>query len=286
MPEAANLALKAARVEAFPLFRPVLRRVMTLMASQNTNHRALIALFSLDPSSTAKFLRAANAGGFSRQVRTVEEAFDVLGPQSLRSCVVSLLDAALEQKLPQGTQFSMFRWWAHSLGTAFAAQRLATDLAPKRTGEAYTVGLLHELGVIALHQFVPSQFDQAIQLSTEESLNLHGCERHTIGSDSQALTLEITRAWRLPESTEQAALYHQNPLEAPDEAFEISAIICLANYASAEGGFKHQWFTKSEEVELKVAERLGISEALLQDAVEHARRGVAAASRGLLPRSA
>ena len=282
MPEAANLALKAARVEAFPLFRPILRRVMALMASPNTDHRALIALFSLDPGSTAKFLRAANASGFARQAITVDEAFDALGPQSLRSCVVSLIDAGLEQKLPRGTEFNTFRWWAHSLGTAFAAQRLAKDLMPKRAGEAYTLGLLHELGAIALHQFVPDLFDQAIRLSNEERLNLRGCERHTVGADSQTLGVQIARAWRLPEAAEAVVVYHENPLEAPDAAFDISALICLANYAAMEGGFGHQWFTKIQEIAPGVAQRLGASDALLDEATQHSRRGVAA----LLPRAA
>ncbi len=286
MPEAANLALKAARVEAFPLFRPVLRRVMALMASPSTDNRALIALFSLDPGSTAKFLRAANAGGFARPAMTVEEAFEALGPQSLRSCVVSLLDAVLDQTLPRGAEFSTFRWWAHCLGTAFAAQRLANDLMPRRAGEAYTLGLLHELGAIALHQFVPDLFDQAIRLSKEESLNLRGCERHAVGADSQTLGIEIARSWRLPETAEAVVLYHENPLEAPEEAFDFPAVICLANHAATEGGFGHQWFSKIGEISTEVAERLGVSASLLAEATEHARRGVAAASRALLPRSA
>lgn len=286
MPEAANLALKAARVEAFPLFRPVVRRARAVMASPSPDNRALIALFSLDPSSTAKFLRAANASGFAKRALTVEEAFDALGPQSLRSCVASLFDAALEQRLPHGTEFNTFRWWAHCLGAAFAAQRLATALMPKRAGEAYTLGLLHEIGAIALHQFVPDLFDQAIVLSKEESLILRGCERHTVGADSQTLGLEIARTWRLPEALESVLLYHENPTDADGEAFDVAALLCLANYASSEGGFHHQWFTKIGEVAPQAAERLGVSEELLAEAVYHARRGVAAASRALLARPA
>lgn len=286
MPEAANLALKAARVEAFPLFRPVLRRIVSLTSFENPDNRVLIALFRLDPGSTAKFLRAANAGGFTRQACSVEEAFEALGPQSLRSCIASLLDAAIEQRLPSGTEFNMFRWWAHCLGTAFAANRIASDLMPKQAVEAYTVGLLHELGAIAFHQFVPDLFDQAIRLSAEESLLLNGCERHTIGADSQTLGIEIVRSWRLPESAEAVAMYHTNPLEAPEEAFGMAALICLANHAATEAGFGHQWFTKFAEIAPEVGQRLGASSDLLREAMQAARRGVAAASRALLPRTA
>lgn len=286
MPEAANLALKAARVEAFPLFKPVLRRVTSLTSFENPDNRVLIALFRLDPGSTAKFLRAANASGFTRQACSVDEAFDTLGPQSLRSCVASLRDAAVEQRLPTGTEFNMFRWWAHCLGTAFAASRIASELMPKRAVEAYTVGLLHELGAIAFHQFVPDLFDQAIRLSAEESLLLHGCERHIIGADSQTLNVEIARSWRLPESAEAVALHHSNPLEAPDEMFETSALMCLANHAAMEAGFGHQWFTKFDEVAPQVAQKLGVGDDLIAEAIQAARRGVAAASRALLPRTA
>lgn len=286
MAEAANLALKAARVEAFPLFRPVLRRVKSLTSFDNPDNRVLVALFRLDPSSTAKFLRAANASGFARQAHSVEEAFEALGPQSLRSCIASLLDAALEQEVPRGTEFNMFRWWAHCLGTAFAAQRLATDVMPQRTAETYTLGLLHELGVIAMHQFVPELFDKAILLSVEESLLLRGCERHTIGADSQTLSVEISRSWRLPKDAEAVAHYHANPLEAPDEVFAISALICLANHAAMKAGFGHQWFTKFDEVAPTVAEKLGAGDGLIAESTQAARRGVAAASRALLARTA
>jgi HD-like signal output (HDOD) protein len=287
MRDATNYPLKAARVEAFPIFRPVARGLEALAELLSAQPKRLIALLSLDPSCTAKVLRAANASGFgNRKAGCVEDALDLLGPSSIRSCVASLLDAAHEQRLEDVAHFNLFRWWAHCTATSFAASHLADLLEAAKPMEAFTMGMLHEIGVGALYLLAPNELDAAIELSQSESLLVHGCERHCVGQDSRELGVSIVSSWRLPDRLATAIQHHEQPHEASDDDFPIAALLFLANLCAERAGFRHAWFTKFEGLLDEVLARARIAEDALNPAIEAAKRGVAAAAKALLPQAA
>lgn len=287
MRDAPNFQLKAARVEAFPIFRPVVRGLELLAETASSHPKRLAALLSLDPSCTAKVLRAANASGFgSRKATCVEEALDMLGPSSVRSCIASLMDAAHEQRLADVPRFDLFRWWTHCTATAFAASHLAEALHTDKPMEAFTLGMLHEIGVAALYLLAPEELNAAIELSETESLIVHGCERHCIGEDSRELGAAIVQSWRLPDALTPVVRYHGQPGEAPEEEYAVAALLFLANLCAERAGFGHPWFTKFEELAPEVLARTQVEMPALERAKEVAKHGVAAAAKALLPRAA
>lgn len=142
--------------------------------------------------------------GLSGRVGTLEYAISVLGFQMIRTLAVSIC-AGLDKPggVPDG-------FWLQAATTATAASILAPTLGAK-TGDAFTVGLLHTLGSALLHQQRPLPALCLPHPADAVELNHNEFELYGIGhaqAGAQALA-----AWTFPRGICSLVARHH---EAPD----------------------------------------------------------------------
>lgn len=129
----------------------LLPRLKRLLTDANSSMDEIVMLIRLDPGIAARVLRVGNSAYYSHGNRcfTIDEAVNRVGYDQVYELVsYSVASQVLVRPL---TVYSLD---ADDLWRSSVACALAADLLASRTGQdrdvAYTVGLLHSLGMVAI----------------------------------------------------------------------------------------------------------------------------------------
>ncbi|MDV6327635.1 HDOD domain-containing protein [Idiomarina sp. Sol25] len=112
------------------------------------------------------------------KIDNLRVAMSFVGTENLRLLAPAYI---MQNWLPPATQpFTLFRRkiWEHSLGTAIAAHNIAVERNLRDPVLAYTIGMFHELGKIALTKLYLRLFDEVQREFAMQSVNDKSPERH------------------------------------------------------------------------------------------------------------
>jgi HD-like signal output (HDOD) protein len=193
-------------LKRLPSFSPVAVRLMAMVADENVSFKEVANLIALDPALSGETLRMANSGryGRRREIQSVLHAIAMVGLRRLTSLAVT---TALWRGMPNRTSPFMKAWWRHSVAAALIAEH--TAVLP--IDYAYTGGLLHGVGQLALFEHGAQDYLRLVNDSVESALDLQENERAAYGTDHAELAGLILQTWGLPEVVQDAAALHHWP---------------------------------------------------------------------------
>ena len=173
------------------------------------------AKISRDQALAAKTLRLANSSfyGRGRQVRSVAEAISVLGLRTVRSVVTA---AGLAGSFRRHHRFDHDAFWRHSIGSALCSQALAGELGRDDADLAFTVGLLHDIGRLALASAFTAVYAEAEQWRRDKDCPASDAERAVLGIDHAEVGGLIARQWNFAPAIVDAIREHHAPSVADD----------------------------------------------------------------------
>ena len=205
-----------------PAFSPVAVRLLSQVADENVSFKEVAKLISMDPVLAGETLRVANSGLYGRghEIQSVLHAIAIVGLHRLTRVVVT---AALWRGIPNRTSPFMKSWWRHSLATAMIAEHTAT----MPVDHAYTAGLLHGIGQLALMEHGGADYAALASDSAVSGVDLQEREREVYGIDHAELAALILESWGLPEAVQDAAGLHHwpNPMSDLAEAVQIGCMV-------------------------------------------------------------
>ena len=122
------------------------------------------------------------------------------------------------------------RCWRHSLATAVLAEELAR-VASLRPDQAYTAGLLHDLGRLALLAACPGRYTNLLRwMETDgpkdDSSYLLEYERQHFEIDHCEAGLALGRRWGLPDELCMIAGHHHEAVDI--EEFDVANVARLS----------------------------------------------------------
>lgn len=193
-------------LKRLPPFSPVAVRLMALVADDNVSFKEVARIIALDPALAGQTLRLANSGLLARrhEIVSVLHAIAIVGLNRLTQMVVM---AALWRGIPNRTSPFVKAWWRHCVATAIIAEQSAS----LPIDHAYTAGLLHGVGQLALFEHGGQGYAQLVNDSVANGLDLQENERAAYGTDHAELAGLILKAWGLPEAIQHAAALHHWP---------------------------------------------------------------------------
>ncbi|WP_338845804.1 HDOD domain-containing protein [Massilia sp. W12] len=184
----------------------------------------------LDSALTAKTLRLANSACFSRQVKvsTLSHALSFLGMSTTKNLIIA---AALTGCFPQGLlrTFDYKAFWRHSISSAVCARAIARHLRFNQD-YAFTAGLLHDIGRLALASQYPEEYARVVQWRAEHDSHWIAAEQACLGLDHVAAGVALAKRWHLSGTLQLAIAGHHLP-DAPGAGF-LAAIVHLADCIS------------------------------------------------------
>lgn len=218
------------RIRNLPSIPSLMLEVSRLLDDPRTSATELGKIISQDQAMVAKVLMVANSPlyGIPRKVSTVEFAIVILGFNHIKNIVVALsvMDAFQGKSK---VKWSRNKFWTHSLATGVLAKRIAVDLGYGKSGEAFTAGLLHDLGISAIQRYFTKEFVEITNLVEREELSYDSAEKGTIGLTHSEIGEFLIKNWNLPDSLSDAVKYHHSPSDAPIDKV-LPSIIHLADY--------------------------------------------------------
>jgi putative nucleotidyltransferase with HDIG domain len=225
--------------ERLPPFPAIALKALKLMSGTDSSLIDLCNLIRSDAAFSVAVLRVANSPlvAFSKNVTSVLQASMLLGFQRLRSVVITF---GLRFYVREAFTPLMQSCWRHSVACAILAER-AARWGFMDKDFAYTAGIFHDIGKVALATTMPKTYALVIDPNsdrTRESVvqpaDLLLRERELCGIDHCEAGRLLLEAWDLPPAlTSIVACHHEQ--ETP--ASGTSALLLPSCEMSALFGF-------------------------------------------------
>lgn len=219
------------RVEALPSLPKAALDALHALRSEDASPEQCAEQIARDPALAARTLRLANSAfyGLSGRVGSVRDAVHMLGRRTLASMVTA--SVVCEQiRVDQCEGFDFAAFWRHAAGTATAARALAREL---RVDEdlAFTGGLLHDIGQLALAAYFPAEIGMMLKEAHSRDVPLYRAETLIAGPDHAELGAMIVTQWNLPAPMAEAVRYHHRrpPHGASDGPISVSDVVHVAD---------------------------------------------------------
>ena len=199
-------------LERMPAQQAAALRVLYVADDPTSNASDLAATVSVDPVLTAQVMKLANSAyyGLSGRVRSADFAVTLLGFATVRSIAAAYAAGALGDGAvtPKG-------FWEHAAASAAGAALVSSRLGVARP-DAFSLGLLHDLGAAVLCRLDPTAFgeiEDKVTLPDSRQAVLH--ERKAFGMDHARVAATVLGSWRFPDEMVEAIDAHHDPV-TPD----------------------------------------------------------------------
>lgn len=186
---------------------------------------------SADPAIALKALRLTNSAhyGVREKVTSVDQAVTLLGMKVIKNLV---LTAAVFDSLQSGEEVLL----RHNVSCGVAMRVLAESGAAKNVTiqhpeEAFTCGLLHDIGKIILQQFMPDEYEEVNKACADGQTAWVVAEQEIIGVDHAEIGARLAQNWKLTAELASAIAGHHDLGRCQQPEFEgIAALVSVADY--------------------------------------------------------
>jgi len=243
---------------------PVARvRALALIANVDPSYGELVDVVDADPALTIALLRAANSAASAPvdRVKTAHVAMVRVGMKEARRIIMAVALSNSFQSLHR-SGIDEDEMWRHLIATAVLAD--ATAWGDVRHSEAFTAGLLHDVGRLALATAEPERYAQVVMLAQHGVLT-SDAERSAFGMDHSEWGASLARLWGFPGEIVAAITDHHSASQQG-----ISWVVTRAREMSGELGIGDGVVGPvspdpgSESAMMPVIEDLGGNEAVLR----------------------
>jgi len=261
-----------------PTLPQILEELIKRLSDVDSSLESIEDLIEIDQAITSRILKVSNKVEFLEpdepRITSVHDALHKIGLEHAKriSLNVSVLDLMENVEFPPTFRFASL--WQHCLGVAVASSILAEELGYENPDQAYTCGLVHDIGKLIKIKFNQEEFCTEVQAAREGNMDLHDfemineCLMHdTLGS----LMMEF---WQMPAELTAVIRYHHQGHRAmrvgveSDDLNHLIDIVYLANLLvkKLEIGNSGHYVTKVASPEF--IESLGLDEDRLIE-IEH-----------------
>lgn len=218
-------------IKNLPSIPKVIFEVTKLLNDPSTATPKLAEMISKDQSLTTKLLTIANSPlyGIKRKVSTIEFAILVLGFQEIKN-IITALAFADSFKFTGSPKFNSYDFWIHSMVVGTAAKGISQDLGFNFGGDAFVGGILHDLGILVIYQYLYNEFLNIIDNAKEKNISINDSEIDVLGLTHQEIGQFLGEKWNLPNNLCDSMSFHHTPFNAAEDNKQFVAIIHLCDY--------------------------------------------------------
>ncbi|MEZ4502616.1 MAG: HDOD domain-containing protein [Dehalococcoidia bacterium] len=187
-------------------------RALALLMERDVGLAEVVAaIIEPDPGLTAAVLRAANSAE-SAPVDRITRAGDAivrLGARTARALVIASMLRGRMERLSTA-KLDLEELWRHLIGVGLIADASLSVARGDARVPAFTAGLLHDVGRIALAASQPPHYARIARL-VREGRDAREAERHVLGVDHEQFGAEVAAHWGLPSEIAEAVTGHHEP---------------------------------------------------------------------------
>ena len=182
------------QIDSLPTLPAVVGELGRRLANEETSAAEVARILACDQALTARVLRLANSAFYAPRepVRSAQQAVIMLGLSTVRAIT---LKASVLAAFPVNEARP---FWLHALGCACAARAVArlAGLAP--ADDAFVMGLLHDIGKLALAEHLPEAYARVRARVTRDGGLIRNAEVAELGCDHAQIGRFLCSHWSLP----------------------------------------------------------------------------------------
>lgn len=226
-----------ANINQLPTLPNIYSLLTKAMGTPGSSAQTIRSIIEKDQSLTIKVLKIVNSAfyGFPQKIKTIAHAVVILGFNEIKHLTLAVsLVHNFKNSSQNVSQFDYIAFWEHSLAVAVCARIIAQKckaLAIKDPDEAFTLGLVHDMGKLVEAQHMSEEFNAVYLQAREEKDYFINQEDKLIGVTHQEIGSQLAIRWKLPETFAIAMKNHNIPdlsLEK-EPVFTLVSIVHLAN---------------------------------------------------------
>jgi len=239
-------------------------QILESAAKDEINIDSLAAIISRDPALTGRLLRIANSPfyGLSHKVNSIQQAIMVLGMMTVKCLALS---AAIfdHEKISQNAGIDIASLYGNIIAVAVTAKKISVECRFPSPEDAFTCGLLHDIGLLYLLHHYPGQYREVLR-KAGLSEALFEEEKRQFGMSHDQIGGLIAQKWRLPENVVMGIAGHNSCGDKGSR--QLDDIIRLSVALNRDFYSHSNQYLEDKITKLSViAARLGIGEKQLGD---------------------
>jgi HD-like signal output (HDOD) protein len=216
------------RFESLPSPPNALIELVAALDCDDASAQSVGSIIEQDPATAAKVLHLVNSSAYSkgRTISNVGQAVALLGMPAVRGLVL-MHDLVHVFDVTGGLPADWIdRLTTHSIETSHVCRLLTSGTGLEN--QAFTAGLLHEVGQLALASSQPAAFAGAVASWQESGVALSAAEDAAIGISHVRVGADLLNFWGLPAPVVAAAGAHDLPGD-PSIRLDVCTAVSLAH---------------------------------------------------------
>ena len=239
MSKPARLETVVDMTDSIPCAPLILPKLQRLLHGSHVTTQQLQSIIELDPGLATSVLRMANSAYFARNQKceSIANAILRLGTTALsRLAVTSQAGNWLNQPV-KGYGWEPGDLCRHSLCVAVAAEFLSTSSGRADPGVAYTAGLIHDVGKLALAYANSDGLAEVEKLVPSPYAIWEHAENAVLGYCSADVSKKLLQRWGLPTALIEVATSYLHPSRGDSQNTPLVVIVHAAKSIATELGY-------------------------------------------------
>lgn len=224
-------------MQTLPSLPSLYREVTEELQSPNASIEKVGRIIAKDIGMVTKVLQLVNSPfyGLRSHVASATQAVALLGLDTVKSLVLSIKVFAQFERAHQSF-FSLDVLWNHGMIVGRSAQMIAKEHGADQRimEEAFTAGLLHDVGLLVLATNLPTQYTDTLALMQNRGIPEWEAEREVLGATHGDIGGYLLGIWGLSDTIVEAVAFHHEPSRSTGKTFSPLTAVHVANAVDEE----------------------------------------------------
>ncbi|MFC1562528.1 HDOD domain-containing protein [candidate division KSB1 bacterium] len=219
-------------IQSLPTLPVIVMKILECVDDPYSSADDLKDIIINDIAISSKVLSLANSAyyGYTKEIVDITRAVVVLGIETIIDISLSVSLNSILTPTTNCVAVSLEELWKHSIATGEAARLCAGENLYPYKERAFLIGLIHDIGKIALYCFFPVEFNSAIENAQNEEQFIFDTENNEFGFSHNNAGTWLADKWNLPPTISVPILFHHQPQKAPDKFQKEAVLAHLSDY--------------------------------------------------------
>ncbi|MBM4124792.1 MAG: HDOD domain-containing protein [Nitrospira sp.] len=219
-------------IDTLPSLPGLYRELQEELQSPEPSIQKITRIISKDMGMVTNILQLINSYffGLLTPVSSPAQAVSLLGLDRVKALVLSMQVFA-QFKEYRHPFISLDVLWRHGLVIGSYARAIAQEeKAPQDLiDDAFTAGLLHDVGILVLATNLSDQYTDALALMQNRRVTEWEAECETMGASHADVGGYLLGTWGLSDAIVEAVAFHHDPMRSVSQPFSPLAAVHVAN---------------------------------------------------------
>ena len=219
--------------EKLPTLPGIAMKILEAVQKKDSDLKEIADIIATDPPLSAEVLKIINSPfyGLPSKITSVFHGVNMMGLHTVKNLALSFsLIKKFRHSETRGFDYTDF--WKISLTAATASKFMARNINSDLAEDAFFLGLLHNIGILAMIQTMPDQYRLVLSEMAGGDYTFEEAENQILGFNHMAVGEYLVKSWGLPEIFSVPIAHHHDPATLIDPCPEVLTLTRVLHLAT------------------------------------------------------